>query len=138
MRISDWSSDVCSSELDAREALIMAEVEVGLCPVVGHIDLAVLIGRHRARIDVQIGIELPDTDTIAARLQQSREASRHQTFAKRGDHAAGDKNEPRHGRKDLLNGRGTAQAVESLAAENISAGRFWSEAEAAGYFLAGG
>src|SRR3546814_4779550 len=60
----------------------------------------------------------------AARLQQSREASRHQTFAKRGDHAAGDKNEPRHGRKDLLNGRGTAQAVESHPAENISAGRF--------------
>src|SRR3546814_7922005 len=71
-----------------------------------------LIGRHRARIDIQIGIELPDTDAVAARLQQSREASRHQTFAKRGDHAAGDKNEPRHGRKDLLNGRGTAQAVE--------------------------
>src|SRR3546814_3827631 len=65
MRISDWSSDVCSSDL-----------------------------------------------------------SRHQTFAKRGDHAAGDKNEPRHGRKDLLNGRGTAQAVESHPAENISAGRF--------------
>src|SRR3546814_5260924 len=71
----------------------MAQVEVGLRPVVGHIDLAMLIGRHRARIDIQIGIELPDTDAVAARLQQSREASRHHTFAKRGDHAAGDKNE---------------------------------------------
>src|SRR3546814_17170617 len=78
----------------------------------------------RARIDSHRGIELPATGAVAARLQQSREASRHQTIAKRGDHAAGDKNEPRHGRKDLLNGRGTAQAVESHPAENISAGRF--------------
>src|SRR3546814_13886571 len=46
------------------------------------------------------------------------------TLFRSGDHAAGDKNEPRHGRKDLLNGRGTAQAVESHPAENISAGRF--------------
>jgi hypothetical protein len=33
----------------------MAEVEIGLGAVVGDIDLAVLIGRHRARIDVEIG-----------------------------------------------------------------------------------
>src|SRR3546814_5059769 len=83
-----------------------------------------LIGRHRARIDVQIGIELANTDAIAARLQQGGEARRHQTFAKRGDHAAGDKNEPSHGRKEVLNGRGTAKAVESNQAENISDGRF--------------
>src|SRR3546814_3640706 len=111
MRISDWSSDVCSSDLlaqheiqivgivererldrvgdvwnhldgraqiiatalalddlavdpprgdvvalvrgDAGEALVMAQIEVGLRPVVGDVDLAVLIGRHRARIDVR-------------------------------------------------------------------------------------
>jgi hypothetical protein len=34
---------------DAGEALVMAEVEVGLGPVVGHEDLAMLEGRHRAR-----------------------------------------------------------------------------------------
>src|SRR5690606_38780260 len=50
---------------------------------------------------------------------QGREACRHQTFAKGGDHAAGDENEPRHGRKDLLKGGVTAQAVESHAAEKI-------------------
>src|SRR3546814_3377091 len=80
MRISDWSSDVCSSDLiiatalalddlavdpprgdvvalvrgDAGEALVMAQIEVGLRPVVGDVDLAVLLGRHRARIDVEI------------------------------------------------------------------------------------
>src|SRR3546814_8594633 len=64
-----------------------------------------------------LGIELPDANAVTPRLQQSREASRHQTFAKGGDHAAGDKNEPRHGRKDLPGRRGTAQAVESQTAE---------------------
>ena len=55
---------------DAGEALVMAEVEVALRPVVGDVDLAVLIGRHGSRIDVEIGVELADADGIAARLQQ--------------------------------------------------------------------
>jgi hypothetical protein len=79
----------------------MAEVEIGLGAVVGHIDLAVLIGRHRARIDVEIGIEFPDSHAESSRLQQRRQACRHQTLAKRGDHAAGYENIPRHGRKGL-------------------------------------
>jgi hypothetical protein len=33
---------------DAGEALVMAEVEIGLGAVVRHIDFAVLVGRHRA------------------------------------------------------------------------------------------
>ena len=61
----------------------MAEVEVGLGPVVGDIDLAVLIGRHRPRIDVEIGIELADPDLVAARLQQRPERCREQTFTER-------------------------------------------------------
>jgi hypothetical protein len=57
---------------DAGEALVMAEVEIGLGAVVGDVDLAMLIGRHRARIDVQIGIELADADGVAARLERRR------------------------------------------------------------------
>src|SRR3546814_13079547 len=102
MRISDWSSDVCSSDLiiatalalddlavdpprgdvvalvrgDAGEALVMAQIEVGLRPVVGDVDLAVLIGRHRARIDVKIRIELANPHAITAFLQQRRKAAR--------------------------------------------------------------
>src|SRR5262245_35713408 len=37
---------------NAGESLIMAEVEIRLGPVVGHIDFAMLIGAHRPRIDV--------------------------------------------------------------------------------------
>ena len=39
------------------EALVMAEVEIGLGAVVGHEHLAVLVRRHRARIDIQVGVE---------------------------------------------------------------------------------
>ena len=62
----------------AGEALVMAEVEVGLGAVVGDEHLAVLVGRHRARIDVEIGVELAQPHRIAARLQQRAERRRSQ------------------------------------------------------------
>ncbi len=49
---------VQSGKAAAGEALVVPEVEVGLGPVVEHVDLAVLEGAHRPRIDVQIGVEL--------------------------------------------------------------------------------
>ncbi len=42
------------------EALVVAQVEVGLGAVVGDEHLAVLERTHGARIDVQIGVELLD------------------------------------------------------------------------------
>jgi len=54
----------------------MAEVEIRLGAIVGDIDLAVLIRAHRARIDVEIGVELAHADAIAARLQQRTERRR--------------------------------------------------------------
>ena len=85
----------------AGKALIMAKIEVGLGPVVGDIDFAVLIGRHRARINVEIGVKFPDSHGISASLQKRAEACRHQTFAKRGNHTAGNENISRHGRRGL-------------------------------------
>jgi hypothetical protein len=81
----------------AREALVVAEVEIGLGAVVGDEDLAVLIGRHRSGIDIEIGIELAQPHRIAARLQQRAERRRCETLAEGGDHAAGDEDVPRHG-----------------------------------------
>ena len=54
---------------DAGKALIMAKVQIGLGPVVCDKDFAVLIGRHGARIDVQIRVKLAQTHSKAARLQ---------------------------------------------------------------------
>ena len=42
----------------AGEALVVAQVQVGLGAIVGDVDLAVLIRAHRARIDVDVRIEL--------------------------------------------------------------------------------
>ena len=81
----------------AGEALVVAQVEVGLGTVVGHEDLAVLIRRHGPGIEIQIGIELAQADPKATCLQQRAERRRCETFAERGDHAAGDEDVPRHG-----------------------------------------
>ena len=105
----------------------MAEVEIGLGAVVGDEALAVLIGRHRAGIDVQIGIELAQPHGIAARLQQRAERRRGQTLAERGNHAAGDENIPRHADRRLI-------AVRRIVAQPPradfagTAGQFFEEA----------
>ena len=80
-----------------REALVVPEIEIGLGAVVGDEHLAMLIGRHRAGIDIEIGVELAQADLVAARLQQRAERRRSETFAEGGHHAAGDENVPRHG-----------------------------------------
>ena len=86
---------------DAGEALIMAKIQIGLGPVIGDVDLSVLIRAHRARIDIQIGIEFANADGVATRLEKGGERCRHKTFSERGDHAAGYENVPRHGRRAL-------------------------------------
>ena len=55
------------------EALVMAEIEVGLGAVVGDEHLAVLIGAHGSRIDIEIGVELAKTHAEPAGLQQRAE-----------------------------------------------------------------
>src|ERR1700704_3910905 len=83
------------------EALIVAEVEVGLGAVVGHEHFAVLVRRHRSRIEVEIGSELAKPDFVAPCLQQRAERRRSQTLSERGNHAAGDEDIPRHGTQPL-------------------------------------
>ena len=63
------------------EALVVAEVEVGLGAVVQDIDFAVLKRVHRAGIDVQIGIELLQENALAAQFEQRAEGGRGEAFA---------------------------------------------------------
>ena len=58
------------------EALVVAEVEIGLGAVVGDEDFAVLERRHRAGIDVDVGIELLQRDLEAARFEQRADRRR--------------------------------------------------------------
>ena len=83
------------------EALVMAEIEIGLGAVIGHEHFAVLVRRHRSGIEIEIGIELAKPDLVAPRLQQRAERRRSQTFSERGNHAAGDEDVPRHGTQPL-------------------------------------
>ena len=63
------------------EALVVAQVEVGLGAVVGDKDFAVLEGRHGSRIDVEIGVELHHVHAQAAALKQAADGGRRQTLA---------------------------------------------------------
>ena len=83
------------------EALVMAEIEIGLGAVVGHEHFAVLIRRHRSGIEVEIGVEFAETDLVPASLQQGTECRRSQTLSERRNHAAGDEYVPRHGTQPL-------------------------------------
>ncbi len=53
----------------AGETLIVTEVEIGLGAIVGDEHFAVLIRRHRAWIDIEIGIEFAEADLVTAGLQ---------------------------------------------------------------------
>ncbi len=81
----------------AREALVVAKIEICLRTVVGHEHLAVLIRAHRSRIDIEVRIELAKTDGVSTRLEKRAEGGRREAFSKGGDHAAGNEDVPLHG-----------------------------------------
>ena len=70
-------------QLDVDEALVVAEVEVGLAAVVGDEHLAVLEGVHRARVDVDVRVELDHRDPQAPALEQAAERGGGESFAER-------------------------------------------------------
>ena len=76
-------------ELGVREALVVAQIEIGLGAVVGDEDFAVLERAHRARIDVEIGIELLQRHVQPAAFEQTADGSRRDALSQRRNHAAG-------------------------------------------------
>ncbi len=62
---------VVAGELGVREALVVAEVEVGLGAVFGDEDLAVLERTHRAGIDVKVRIALLKGDFETATFEET-------------------------------------------------------------------
>jgi len=71
----------------------MAEVEICFGTVVGYKDFAVLIRAHGAGIDVQVRVQLAQTNLKAPRLQNGCQRSRRQPLAQRRNDAAGNENE---------------------------------------------
>ena len=90
-RVDLPGGDVVSTrEAEVDEALVVAEVEVGLGAVVGDEDLAVLVGVHRARIDVDVRVELDDGDGDPAALEQTAERGDGDALADRRNDSAAD------------------------------------------------
>ena len=75
------------------EPLVVAEVEVGLTAVLGDEDLTVLEGVHRARVDVDVRVELAHGDPEATALEQPTERRGGEALAQRGRHPAGEEDE---------------------------------------------
>ena len=56
--------------LDAREAFVVPEVEVGFHAVHRHVALPVLVGVQRPRVDVDVRVEFLDGDVVAPCLEE--------------------------------------------------------------------
>jgi hypothetical protein len=59
----------------------MAKVEIGLGPVISDEAFAMLIGAHRARIDIQIGVEFAKANRVTSGLKESTQSRRRKPFA---------------------------------------------------------
>ena len=71
------------------EALVVAQVEVGLGAVLGHVYLAVLVGAHGAGIHVYVRIQLLRADLEPALLEQAPQRRHGYALAQTGNHASG-------------------------------------------------
>ena len=80
----------------ADEALVVAEVEVGLGAIIGDEHFAVLGRAHGARVDVDVGIELEQGDFEAAALEDRGEGGGRDPFAQGRHDAASDEYEFGH------------------------------------------
>ena len=74
------------------EPLVMSQIQIRLRPVLGHIDLAVLIGTHGAGIYIDVGIQLLRRHLQSPCLQQPPQGGRRDAFSQSGNNAARHKN----------------------------------------------
>lgn len=77
-------------ETHAQEALVVAEVEVGLAAIVEDVCLAVLEGAHGPGVDVQVRIDLDGGDAESATLEHPAHGGDGHALAEAGDDPAGD------------------------------------------------
>ena len=61
---------VVAGQVDVQESFVVAQVEIDLRAVVEDEHLAVLVGIHRARVDVQVRVDFDGADLQSFRLQQ--------------------------------------------------------------------
>ena len=71
------------------ETLIVAQIQVGLCAVVGHENLAVLKRRHGARVYVDVGVKLDEGDFESPRFEDRGKRGGGDSLAQGRHHTAG-------------------------------------------------
>lgn len=84
-------------QVDIDEALVMAEIEVGLCAIIRDKDLTVLVRAHRTRIDVDVRIEFLDRDLDSPALEETAERCGRDALAQGRNNATGNENILCHG-----------------------------------------
>ena len=83
-----------AGEVNVQEALVVADVQIGLGAVLGDEDLPVLERVHGAGVDVDVGVELLHDHVQAPGPQQPAQAGGRQPLSQRGDDAPGDEDVP--------------------------------------------
>ena len=83
---------VVARQVRGSEALVVAEVEIRFGAVISDEHFSVLIRRHGAGINVQVGIALLEGDAKAAAFEQTAHRSRCYAFSERRNHATRHKN----------------------------------------------
>jgi hypothetical protein len=74
-----------------REALVVAEVEIGLRAVFGDEDFAMLKGTHGARVHIQVGIAFLQGDFESATFEQTADGGGSYALAEGRNNTAGNK-----------------------------------------------
>ena len=69
------------------KAFIVTQIQIGLGAILCDIDLTVLIGAHRARVDVDVWVKLLKGHPIAVAFEQAPDRRGGQTLSERGDDA---------------------------------------------------
>ena len=92
---------VALGHLHIGEAFVVAEIEIRFCPVFGDENFTVLKRAHRARVNVDVGVELEIGDTDAAGGEDRGQRRGGDALPERGNDAASHENELGHKRQVL-------------------------------------
>mmetsp|Transcript_3119 Transcript_3119/g.7052 ORF Transcript_3119/g.7052 Transcript_3119/m.7052 type:complete len:660 (-) Transcript_3119:273-2252(-) len=79
---------VVAGERDANEALVVSQVQIDLAAVIQGEDLAVLEGRHGARVDVEVRVDLHRRDPVTRALEEHTQGRRSHAFPEPRNHSA--------------------------------------------------
>ncbi len=69
------------------KAFVVAQVKIRFRAVIGYIDLSVLVGVHRAGVDIDVGIELEEVHPVSAAFEKTAQRGGGNSLAEGGDHS---------------------------------------------------